>query len=287
MKKLICLFLLCLLSLATTKAQTGNNVFQVKTDSLFSEKLQAWRAYNVLIPSTCQQHSVKNLPVLFLLHGLSDDHRSWVEKGTVKTVADRLLASGEIQAMVIVTPCAGGANVHETWNGYFNMPGWTYEDFFFEELLPYIEQKYHCGGTQQRRAIAGLSMGGGGSVVYAQRHPEMFAAVYAMSGWLHNDSLKHTPRGKLEFVMQSVHDYSAVDFLTHPDRDRVEKLCGVKWFVDCGDDDFLFSVNIDFYRAMRRLHIPCELRVRDGGHDWEYWHTALYTCLPFVSRNMK
>ena len=53
---------------------------------------------------------------------------------------------------------------------------------------------------------------------------------------------------------------------------------------DCGDDDFLFDCNLDFYQAMRRAHIPCQLRVRDGGHTWEYWHSALYEALPFVSR---
>ena len=41
----------------------------------------------------------------------------------------------------------------------------------------------------------------------------------------------------------------------------------------------------EFYQAMRNARIPCQFRVRDGGHDWEYWHTALYECLPFVTRN--
>ncbi|MDH6326882.1 S-formylglutathione hydrolase FrmB [Parabacteroides sp. PF5-5] len=43
--------------------------------------------------------------------------------------------------------------------------------------------------------------------------------------------------------------------------------------------------NIEFTQAMRKAQIPCQFRVRDGGHTWEYWHSALYTCLPFVTRN--
>jgi len=58
----------------------------------------------------------------------------------------------------------------------------------------------------------------------------------------------------------------------------------VQWFVDCGDDDFLLDRNIEFVQAMHRQGIPCEFRVRDGAHNSEYWHTALYTCLPFVTR---
>jgi S-formylglutathione hydrolase FrmB len=57
------------------------------------------------------------------------------------------------------------------------------------------------------------------------------------------------------------------------------------WFVDCGDDDFLLDRNIEFTQAMRKAGIPCQFRVRDGGHTFEYWHSALYICLPFVSRN--
>ena len=58
----------------------------------------------------------------------------------------------------------------------------------------------------------------------------------------------------------------------------------VQWFVDCGDDDFLLDRNIEFFQAMRNAGIPLQFRVRDGGHTNEYWHTALFTCLPFVSR---
>ena len=73
-------------------------------------------------------------------------------------------------------------------------------------------------------------------------------------------------------------------FVAEADDARKEALRTVAWFVDCGDDDFLFDGNIDFYQTMRRAKIPCELRVRDGIHDWVYWELSLYDCLPFVSR---
>lgn len=76
-----------------------------------------------------------------------------------------------------------------------------------------------------------------------------------------------------------------MQFVAEADSQSRERLRSVQWFVDCGDDDFLLDRNIDFTRAMRHAAIPCQFRVRDGVHDWEYWHTALYLCLPFVSRN--
>ncbi|MDL2265830.1 esterase family protein, partial [Parabacteroides sp. OttesenSCG-928-G21] len=66
---------------------------------------------------------------------------------------------------------------------------------------------------------------------------------------------------------------------------KKEELRSVVWYVDCGDDDFLLDRNIEFLQAMKAAQIPLQFRVRDGGHTWEYWHSALYTCLPFASRN--
>jgi pimeloyl-ACP methyl ester carboxylesterase len=82
--------------------------------------------------------------------------------------------------VIIVSPNAGG-NPATCWNGYFNMPGWAYEDFFYKEFLPYIEKTYRVKGDKRHRAIAGLSMGGGGTASYAQRYPDMYCAAYAMS----------------------------------------------------------------------------------------------------------
>ena len=264
-------------------AQFGFAKYKVVTDSVYSEKLGAWRAYNVCLPPGFDQNE-EFYPVLYLLHGMSDDHRCWVEKGKVQEVADRFVASGEMVPMVIVTPCAGGLDVNNVWNGYFDMPDWPYEAFFFDEFLPYIEKTYRCGGAKSKRAVAGLSMGGGGCTSYGQRHADLFCGVYAMSAFLHSEAPKREPRGKVDWLMKSAHDQSCLLFVQQADEARKAALRSVRWYVDCGDDDFLLEGNMDFYKAMRRAGIPCQLRVRDGGHDWEYWHTALYDCLPFVSR---
>ena len=87
----------------------------------------------------------------------------WVYRGHVQEVADRLAYSGEADEMVIVMPDAGGDIYAGVWNGYFDMPGWSYEKYFFDEFLPYIERKYNILGDKNHRAVAGLSMGGGGA----------------------------------------------------------------------------------------------------------------------------
>ena len=57
----------------------------------------------------------------------------------------------------------------------------------------------------------------------------------------------------------------------------------VRWYIDCGDDDFLFEGNSLVHIAMRKKEIPHEFRIRDGGHTWTYWRTALPTVLSFIS----
>lgn len=254
---------------------------KVSVDSLKSEVLGVHRQYSVYLPKSFETSPEKTYPVLYLLHGVFDNNNGWVMRGHLQDVANKLIDAGEASEMVIIVPDAG-----RDWNGYFDMDGWAYETFFFTEFLPAIEKKYRVIGDKQNRAIAGLSMGGGGTTVYAQKHPELFASVYAMS------ALMGLPEGgglpaqdkKMAELNRTVIANHCVRFVENADDATKATLKTVRWFVDCGDDDFLFDVNIEFYQAMRKAQLACQLRVRDGGHDWEYWHSALYTALPFVSK---
>ena len=266
----------------------GASASKIVTDSIFSKKLNCWQKYNVYLPTGFEK-SEKQYPVVYLLHGLYGNYSNWDKSGGMKLVADELISSGEACEMVIIMPNAGDSDVRNYQNGYFNVEDWPYEDFFYQEFLPEVEKKYRIIGDKEHRAIMGLSMGGGGSVVYSQRHPEMFSSCYAMSAWLDNKmgevGGKNLKKDKLYIVAKSVSDNSAVDFVEKADEETVKKLRTVKWFIDCGDDDFLMDLSVLLYQNMRAKKIKAELRIRNGVHNWEYWHTALRTALPFASRN--
>ena len=282
MKKTILLFLSLVLAVSAS-AQNS----KIVTDSIQSKYLGCEQKYNVYLPAGYKASD--NYPVIYLLHGLYGDYSNWAGTGRMKDVADLLMGSGEAVPAVIVMPNAGNSDVHGYQNGYFNVQDWPYEDFFFQEFLPAVEQKYHCGGSKGQRAVMGLSMGGGGSIVYAQRHPDLFSSAYGMSAWLDN---KHRevrgsdkPGSKLPLTDRSVREHSALDFIDNADPATVNQLKTVAWFLDCGDDDFLLRLSVELHFKMNEAGIANQLRVRDGGHTWEYWHTALYTALPFASRN--
>lgn len=289
MKKiLLTLFSVCLALAANAQFPGWGPQSKIVTDTIHSEILKADRAYNIFLPQSYDADTNKKYPILYLLHGMLDTNQGWTMRGHLKDVMDQLVASGEACEMIIVTPNAGGNIYAGDWNGYFNMPGWAYEDFFYKEFMPYIEKTYRVQADKEHRAIAGLSMGGGGATSYAQRYPDLYCAAYAMSALMSIPAGQENPNAKpddkMTLLTKAVMEHSCVQYVTEADDARKDRLRSVKWFVDCGDDDFLLDRNIEFYQAMRGAFIPCQFRVRDGGHTWEYWHSALYNCLPFVSR---
>lgn len=271
---------------ATVMMLSGNFVFatgRVVTDSLESRILGATVNYNVYLPDGFTDKE-GNYPSIYLLHGLYGTYDNWTKLTRMELVADELMASGECCKAVIFMPNAGSEDIHNVQNGYFNVDGWRYEDFFFQEFIPEVESKYRCKGDKQHRAIMGLSMGGGGSTVYCQRHPDMFSSCYAMSAWLDEEFDEDMPKDKFYLTCKSVHENSALDFVDRADENTRQLLKGVHWFFDCGDDDGLLYLSVDLHRKMKGIGADSQLRVHNGAHTWEYWHNALRDALPYATR---
>ncbi|MBE6244920.1 MAG: esterase family protein [Bacteroidales bacterium] len=260
---------------------------KIVTDSIYSKTLNFTHKYNVYLPDGYDKGNQK-YPVVYLFHGMYGGYSDWVKMGNMKLVADELIASGEACPMIIVMPNAGDWDIYKVQNGYFNIPGWNYEDFFFNEFMPEVESKYRIQSDKGHRSVMGLSMGGGGCVVYCQKHPDMFSSCYAMSAWLDTKQLndEKADKGDMLYTLnRSVRQNSALDFVENADEATVNKLRSIKWFIDCGDEDSLLDQNVIFYQKMRAKKIKAEFRVRNSGHNWEYWHTALKLALPFASRS--
>jgi enterochelin esterase-like enzyme len=274
MKKLLLLSLLCCFALSLSAQQTTqlpkpgpeSKAFQFVSDiqhnSFHSEILGVERNYSIYLPKSYKRDSTKYYPVLYLLHGMNEADTRWanIPEQMLCEMFNNSIAQGSCCDMIIVFPDAG-----TTHNGYFNCDGWMYEDYFFKELVPYIESHFRVKADKGHRAIGGLSMGGGGSCAYALRHPEMFCAAYPMSAAL------------------AIFGENSMDCVRNSTDAQKEQWRSVKWFLDCGDDDFLLDWNMDFYKAMKEAKIPCQFRVRDGGHTSFYWYQGLSIMLPWVS----
>lgn len=247
---------------------------------MYSHLLGCTKKYCVYLPAGYGGED-REFPVLYLLHGLTDTHTAWRDKGNMQHIATGMFATGKAVEMVIVMPDAG-----TTYDGYFNVEGWPYEDFFFQEFIPHVESEFKIVGDKEHRAIAGLSMGGGGTTHYAMKHSGMFSSAYAMSalmGMVENNWISYAPDDRRKAFMRSVVENSNIEYLKNVSDEECRDIASVRWFIDVGDDDFLFGNNMDFVNEMRKRGIPYQLRVREGGHTWQYWQEALEMALPFIS----
>jgi enterochelin esterase-like enzyme len=277
------LLILAFVSLFTfsSYSQTGK-VFD--NLSLDSKILKSERKFAIYLPPDYET-SERSYPVLYLLHGSGDDHTGWVQFGEVLRIADKAILEGSATAMIIVMPDANTGQ-----KGYFNSINgdWRYEDFFFEELMPYVESTYRIKSEKRYRAISGLSMGGGGTFMYALHHPELFSSACPLSAYvgpLTIDDLKsRLEKGKTKYNDKDLQKYfEEHNTLALIESMSVEDLKSVRWFIDCGDGDFLYEGNSLVHISMRNKDIPHEYRVRDGVHSWTYWRASLPVVLGFVS----
>jgi len=251
-----------------------------------SEILNAERKFAIYLPPDYESSS-RSYPVLYLLHGSGDDQTGWVQFGEVLRITDQAIKSGKATPMIIVMPDANTGQ-----RGYNNdISGeWNYEDFFFEELMPYVEKKYRIKSEKRFRAVSGLSMGGGGSFMYALHHPELFSSAAPLSAYvgpLTVEDLKQNiaRNSKATYSDKELQNYfeshNAVELVKKMSKDE---LSSVRWYIDCGDDDFLYEGNSLIHIEMKKKGIPHEYRVRDGAHNWTYWRESLPEVLEFVSQ---
>ncbi len=155
-------------------AQTGKVMDKLVVKSKI---LNMDRNYAIYLPPDYET-SKRDYPVLYLLHGGGDDQTGWIQFGEVKLITDKAIGEGTATPMIIVMPDA-----NTDVRGYENdVTGkWRYEDFFFQEFLPSVEKTYRIKGDKRYRAVAGLSMGGGGSFTYALHQPQMFSSACPLS----------------------------------------------------------------------------------------------------------
>ena len=284
MKKLL-LLITVLFFIAGVNAQHRGKVQE--SLKFKSNKVNYPVEYSIYLPPDYDT-SQRNYPVLYLLHGYSDDETGWIQFGEANIIADRGIENGDFPPCIIVMP---DGKVSWYINSYDGNEPW--EDMFIQEFIPFIEKEYRIRSKKEFRAIAGLSMGGNGALLLSMRNPDMFSSCVAMSAGtftdeelLANDQFDryfgniYGPKTDKE-MSGHFKANSPLHLLDSVDK---EKLKSIRFYIDCGDDDFLYKGNSALHVKMRNLEIPHEYRVREGGHVWSYWRTGLFDGLKFISQ---
>lgn len=217
-------------------------------------------------------------PVLYLLHGLSDDHSAWVRRTSLERYAANL-------NLAIVMPDGG----RSFYVDHKELPYLAYEKFMTEDLIAFTDRTFRTIPTRSGRAIAGLSMGGYGALKLALSHPDLYTAAVSHSGALYQG--KYAPDPKNEWTRQWVPWFGRWPMGGSDDlfalAERLPKSQRPKIRMDCGKKDFLLDANRAYHRHLKKIDYPHEYAEHPGVHDWAYWDLHIKDTLAFVAKTLK
>ncbi|OZM81466.1 alpha/beta hydrolase family protein [Pseudonocardia sp. MH-G8] len=210
-------------------------------------------------------------PVLYLLHGLSDDDTTWLRRTSIERYAAAL-------GLAVVMP-----QVHRSFYAD-QAAGGRYWTFLSEELPEIVGAFFRVSDRREDTFVAGLSMGGYGALRWALRAPERFAAAASLSGALDVTArLRPRPEDPHLFarvfgdeeVAGSPHDLHAL--LEHSDAGVLPGL-----YLCCGTEDPLLGENEAFRDACRAAGVPLRAEFSPGEHEWGYWDARIQDVLAWL-----
>lgn len=257
----------------------------IKCDLVPSKILDHTVDYCIDLPADYAS-SGKRYPVLYFLHGLfGNDHR-WIDRGG-KEIFDRLTTDGTIGQFIVVLPNGG-----ETF--YINSEDGKdrYEDFFVQELVPFIDHHYRTIATRDARGISGLSMGGYGALHLAMRHPGLFGSVAATSAVLIPKLPDPLPtEGRWRFYSRILsHAFGSPLNQAYWEENNPltlakdpSKFQGLKIYFDVGDQDrYGFEKGAAVLdEILDKENYPHTYALRPGGHGWDFLDQYMQHSLRF------
>ncbi len=250
----------------------------------FSQILGIHATMHVILPETSQgigiggsQDTTDNsrpLPVLYLLHGLSDDHSIWLRRTSIERyVAERHLA--------VVMPAVNRSFYTDQAAGYRY---WTY---ISEEVPQVVRHLFKISARREHTFAAGLSMGGYGALKLGLRLPDRYAAVASLSGATNLASFIENPQTQAEgeMIFGSLETYQGSDNDLYALAKKTAASGGVKpkIFQCCGTGDFLYQDNLQFRPYLEKLGYDLVYKEKkDAVHEWGYWDEMIQQVLDWL-----
>jgi enterochelin esterase-like enzyme len=224
--------------------------------------------YTVYTPPGYNPVSHKRYPVLYLLHGYTDDDTAWSQAGRANIILDNLIARGQARSMIVVMPLGYGApdvlkltgtvDTNVLWQANLD----KFSNVLLDEVMPRVEKEYRVSTDAKQTAIAGLSMGGAESLSVGLNHPNSFAWIGAFStGGLTNYPVR----------------FPALD-------SGANKKLRLVW-VACGHDDHLYPVNKQFCAWLDAKGVRYTWVEMPGDHSYRVWRPFLAEFVPLLFKN--
>lgn len=248
--------------------------------NFYSKVLGFNTSMNVILPQRDYQTGLngnfhaEQYKVLFLLHGLSDDHTIWMRRTSIERYVDCC-------RIAVIMPCVQRSFYTDMYRGYHY---WT---FISEELPTISRMLFPLSDRREDNFVAGLSMGGYGAFKLAMSCPEKFAAGASLSGALdvanpaHSDFYQpeeyNNIFGNINNVPGSKNDlfYLAKNLASYN---------GVKprLYQCCGTEDILYEDNVKFRDYCKKLNLDLTYEEEKGTHTWSYWDQKIQRVLEWL-----
>ncbi|NLD61277.1 hypothetical protein GX645_02365 [Candidatus Sumerlaeota bacterium] len=238
----------------------------------YSKSLDATTTCTVYTPDPIKPG--KQYPVFYILHGYGGSHNSW----TQCTSMSLALMDREVIAVM-----PNGAN------GWFLdspiVPKSNYESLIVKDVIPEIDRRYPTYPKREGRAIFGLSMGGHGAFILAEKHPELFASVSSLSGVLNLSS--ELPRYNLDELLGK--DRKAKPWHENNALELSDALttANIALMIDCGEDDMYCRDAYEMHEKLAARGVQHKFRIHPGNHIWSYWDEHLGEHIAFHDSNLK
>lgn len=222
----------------------------------FSDGLGKHVTYNVVLPDNGEGP----FPVLFQLHGLTDDSDAWIQRSNIA-----LHASG--YPFIIAFP-DGGTHFYTNWRSSGRLGKANYEDLIITDISNHLRKFFPV--TDGPWAIGGLSMGGFGSLKLGLKHADRFASI-----WAHSSKVDWRDTELDTSLLAQPED---IDLLAHARRAMALERPPVLSF-DCGTEDELIEENRWLHRELDAMGYEHHYAEHPGGHTWDYWDLHVRTAL--------
>jgi len=230
------------------------------------------REFIVYTPPGYDPAARTRYPVLYLLHGFSDDASGWTSAGFANVIFDNLIARKEARPMIVVMPLGYGimTYVKGGWDGarraeMRQLNTERFEGALLKEVLPMAEKSYRIAADQKTRAIAGLSMGGAQSLAVGLNNLDRFGWIGAFS----------SGGGNTNYSSQ----FPNLNLRTN---DKLRLL-----WIGCGKEDGLFAGNKKFEEWLTSQGIKHIWKESPGAHSWRVWRRYLAEFTPLLFQDKK
>ena len=254
-------------------------------DTIASEFLNKDVKFSIYLPSGVE--CFDSLPVIYLLHGVGGNEKTWIKRCGVKHIFDSLIAADALKPCVAVMPSAENSYFINNFDSTY-----LYEDHFVNELIPEINRRYNLCADKSQRAICGFSMGGYGAAIQSIKYPDLYGTCLIFSGALRTDSmLFRMPQKGFENYYQPVFgperkisrhwkDNSPYHLM---DTSAVHRLRELNLYIYSGMNDYLFPANDAFHELLLKYRIPHQFHMTTGKHQWESYREGFIQSMIYWS----